>query len=169
MCTKISYTSVWYHCTMPGLHKLIFSVFRGSFSSSTLLPAAEHHHTVFNHTVHLGIRQRRPDAAAVALSEWSGGWFISTVVFPLWISKLRFCCKVPFANALNSRRKKQTLHPHNPLPPGLFWKAELMLFMENIKIWCCPICRWCRKRISFTCLVVTQTVHKCCADSDVLG
>lgn len=169
MCTKRSYTSVWYHCTMPELHKLIFSGFRGSFSSPSLLPAAEHHHTVFNDTVHLGIRQRRPDAAAVTLCECSGGWFISTVAFPLRTSKLRLCCKVPFANALNSRRKKKTFHPHSPLPPGLFWKAELMLFMESMKVWCCPICLWYRKRICFICLVVTQTVNKSCTDSDVLG
>lgn len=37
LCRKKSYTYIWYHCTIPGWHKLIFSGFRGSSSAPSLL------------------------------------------------------------------------------------------------------------------------------------
>lgn len=135
---------------MPGWHNLIFSKFRGSFSATSLLPAAEHLHTVFSHTARLSTKQRNPDAVDAALSKRSSGWFISTVAFPLRISELRFCCnlcKVLFANALKSGRKKQTFPPCSLLPAGLFWKAALMPFMEGEKSWLCPLYHQCRKKI----------------------
>lgn len=166
MCSKKSYTSIWYHCTISGWHKLICSEFRGSFSAPPLLQN-------ISTPCLITLLILAPGSADQMLLPWASGvvagsstqWHFP-IEFPNSGSAAIFAAYHLLMHWGLEGKSRLFLHAACWLL-GSFGKLP-WCFLWRVRKSHCLLCLQCRKRLSLTCFVITQTVHKCCADWDVL-